>query len=51
MMQFYPEVEKVYSIHSEVIELENPIKDKSIKKYIAIRPEIKDYLITEHSID
>jgi len=50
MMQFYPEVEKVYSIHSEVIELENPIKDKSIKKYIAIRPEIKDYLTNEFQI-
>lgn len=50
MIQFYPEVEKVYSIHSEVIELENPIKHESIKKYIAIRPEIKDYLINEFSI-
>lgn len=50
MVQFYPEVEKVYSIHSEVIELENPIKDKTIKKYIAIRPEIKNYLINNFEI-
>ena len=45
MIQFYPEIDKIYSIHSEVIELENPIEHESIKKYIAIRPEIKDYLI------
>jgi glycosyltransferase involved in cell wall biosynthesis len=45
MIQFYPEIDKIYSIHSEVIELENPIKHESIKKYIAIRPEIKDYIV------
>ncbi len=39
MMQFYPEVEKVYSIHSEVIELENPIKDKSIKNTLQSDPK------------
>lgn len=50
MIQFYPEVEKVYSIHSEVIELENPIEHESIKKYIAIRPEIKDYLVNSFDI-
>lgn len=50
MIQFYPEIEKVYSIHSEVIELENPINHESIKKYIAIRPEIKDYLIDNFEI-
>ena len=44
ILQFYPDIEKIYSIHSEVIELENPIKHDSIKKYIAIRPEIKEYL-------
>lgn len=50
MIKFYPEIEKVYSIHSEVIELENPIKHESIKKYIAIRPEIKKYLINNFEI-
>ena len=50
MIQFYPEIDKIYSIHSEVIELENPIKHESIKKYIAIRPEIKDYIINEFEI-
>jgi glycosyltransferase involved in cell wall biosynthesis len=50
MIQFYPEIDKIYSIHSEVIELENPIKHESIKKYIAIRPEIKDYIVDKFEI-
>jgi len=51
MIQFYPEIDKIYSIHSEVIELEDPIKHESIKKYIAIRPEIKDHIIDKFEID
>lgn len=47
---FYPEIPKIYSIHSEVISLEEPFLHPSIKKYIAIRPEIKDFLINNHSI-
>jgi glycosyltransferase involved in cell wall biosynthesis len=50
MIQFYPEINKIYSIHSEVIELENPIKHESIKKYISIRPEIKDYIVDKFEI-
>lgn len=50
MIQFYPEIDKVYSIHSEVIQLEEPIKHDSIKKYIAIRPEIKDHIINNFDI-
>jgi len=50
MIQFYPEIDKVYSIHSEVIELEDPIKHNSIKKYIAIRPEIKEHIINKFEI-
>jgi hypothetical protein len=50
MIQFYPEIDKIYSIHSEVIELEDPITHKSIKKYIAIRPEIKNYMINNFEI-
>lgn len=46
----YPNINKIYTIHSEVINLEHPIKDKSIKKYIAIRPEIKDFLINKFEI-
>jgi glycosyltransferase involved in cell wall biosynthesis len=50
MIQFYPEIDKIYSIHSEVIELEDPIKHESIKKYIAIRPEIKEYIVNKFEI-
>ena len=50
MIQFYPEIDKIYSIHSEIIELEEPIKHDSIKKYIAIRPEIKDYIVDNFEI-
>jgi glycosyltransferase involved in cell wall biosynthesis len=51
MIQFYPDIEKIYTIHSEVISLEEPITHPSIKKYIAIRPEIKDFLIDSFEID
>lgn len=50
MIQFYPEIDKIYSIHSEVIELEDPIKHESIKKYIAIRPEIKEHVVNKFEI-
>ncbi len=50
MIQFYPEIDKIYSIHSEVIELEDPVKHESIKKYIAIRPEIKEYIVDKFEI-
>jgi glycosyltransferase involved in cell wall biosynthesis len=50
ILNFYPEIDKICSIHSEIIELENPMIHPSIKKYIAIRPEIKDYLITKFQI-
>jgi hypothetical protein len=42
----YPEINKIYTIHSEVISLEDPVKNITVKKYIAIRPEIKDYIKT-----
>lgn len=51
MIEFYPEISKIYSIHSEVISLEDPIKHESIKKYIAIRPEIKKYLVENFDIN
>jgi glycosyltransferase involved in cell wall biosynthesis len=50
LCEWYPEINKVYSIHSEVIELENPIKHESIKKYIAIRPEIKEHIVNNFDI-
>lgn len=50
IVQFFPEIDKICSIHSEVIELENPVIHESIKRYIAIRPEIKEYLETNFDI-
>jgi glycosyltransferase involved in cell wall biosynthesis len=50
MIQFYPEIDKIYTIHSEVIDLENPITHDSIKKYIAIRPEIKTHIVENFNI-
>ena len=41
---------KIATIHSEVISLEDPIKDDTIKKYIAIRPEIKEHMINNFEI-
>jgi glycosyltransferase involved in cell wall biosynthesis len=46
----YPNVDKISTIHSEVIELENPVIHPSIKKYISIRPEIKEHIISNFNI-
>jgi len=46
----YPTIDKISTIHSEVIDLENPVIHPSIKKYIAIRPEIKDYIVKNFNI-
>jgi glycosyltransferase involved in cell wall biosynthesis len=50
ILSMYPEIDKISSIHSEVISLEDPIVDDSIKKYIAIRPEIKDHIVNNFQI-
>ena len=50
MNTLYPTIDKISTIHSEVIELENPVIHNSIKKYIAIRPEIKQHLISKFKI-
>jgi len=46
----YPNVDKISTIHSEVIELENPIINESIKKYVCIRPEIQNHIINKFEI-
>lgn len=56
ILRLYPHIEKISTIHSEVIDLENPVIDDSIKHYIAIRPEIKSFInerfnIPESKID
>jgi len=50
MLKLYPNINMISTIHSEVIELEHPIIHNNIKKYIAIRPEIKKFLIKDFSI-
>jgi len=47
----YPSIDKICTIHSEVIDLENPVLHPSIKKYIAIRPEIKEQIVNKFGID
>jgi glycosyltransferase involved in cell wall biosynthesis len=50
MNMLYPTVDKICTIHSEVISLENPVIHSSIKKYIAIRPEIKNHIVKNFDI-
>jgi len=49
--QLYPDIPKLTTIHSEVIPLEDPHIDSSIKKYVAIRPEISKYLYEKYDIE
>ncbi len=51
LLACYPNTPAICSIHSEVIALENPVIHNNIKKYIAIRPEIKQHLIDKFNID
>jgi glycosyltransferase involved in cell wall biosynthesis len=48
--QMYPNIDKISTIHSEVIELENPVLNESIKKYICIRPEIQEHIVNKFDI-
>lgn len=50
ILRLYPSIPTIMSNHSEIISLENPVINEQIKKYIAIRPEIKDYLINNFNI-
>ena len=50
IVNLYPNIDKIASIHSEVIELEDPVIHDSIKHYIAIRPEIKDHIVEKFGI-
>jgi len=50
LIKMYPNNKKICTIHSEIISLENPVIDKSILKYIVIRPEIKTHLIKNFNI-
>ena len=50
LIKKFPAIPKVCSIHSEVYELEDPVIHPSIYKYIAIRPEIKNHIISKFGI-
>jgi glycosyltransferase involved in cell wall biosynthesis len=49
--QMYPNIDKISTIHSEVIELENPVLNDTIKKYICIRPEIQEHIVNKFNIN
>ena len=51
ILKLYPNIPAISSIHSEVINLENPVISPQIKKYIAIRPEIKEHIVKAFGID
>ena len=51
MNMLYPTIDKICTIHSEVIDLENPVVHPSIKRYIAIRPEIKEKMVDVFNIE
>lgn len=51
LLQLYPESNFVNIVRSEVIDLENPVVDNKIKKYIAIRPSIKDYIVNNFGVN
>lgn len=51
LIRLYPDVPVISSIHSEIIDLEYPVIHPMIKKYIAIRPEIKNFMVDVVGID
>lgn len=50
LLKMYPDVPMVNIVRSEVIDLEEPVIHDNIKRYIAIRPSIKDYLMENFDI-
>lgn len=50
LLRLYPNTPVVCSIHSEVINLEEPVISEQIKKYIAIRPEIKQHIVDKFNV-
>lgn len=51
MVELYPKTPKIATIHSEVISLEDPIINDTIREYVAIRPEIKDKMVNVDGVD
>jgi hypothetical protein len=50
LLKLYQGTPAIATIHSEVIELEEPVINEEIKTYITIRPQIKDFLIDKFNI-
>jgi len=48
--QLYPNIPKISTIHSEVISLEKPVINGTIREYICIRPEIQQHIIDVYEI-
>lgn len=51
LIRLYPNTPIISTIHSEIIDLEEPVINPMIKRYIAIRPEIKEHIVTKYGID
>lgn len=51
LLRLFPQTPVICSIHSEVINLEEPVLSPQIKKYIAIRPEIKEHIVNNFNIE
>ena len=51
LLRLFPDTPTVCSIHSEVINLEEPVISPQISKYIAIRPEIKEHIVNKFNIE
>jgi len=50
LLRLFPNTPVICSIHSEIINLEEPVLSPQIKKYIAIRPEIKEHMVNNFKI-
>lgn len=51
IMELYPNIPKIATIHSEVISLEDPIINDTIREYVAIRPEIKEKMVNADGVE
>jgi len=51
LLKIFPGVPSICTIHSEVIELEQPVISENIHKYICIRPEIQEYISEVFEVD
>lgn len=50
LLKLYPTNKFVTVVRSEVIDLEDPVLSENVKKYIAIRPSIKEYIINNFEV-